>query len=197
MLPPRQDTFPLALDFVLGHEGGYVADPRDPGGATNHGVSLAWLRKAGLLDLDHDGHPDGDIDLDGDIDPDDIRALQRDDAARLYRHHWWDRYSYGVLPPVIAIKVFDLAVNMGASQAHRLLQRACTACGQPVREDGVLGPQTRTAVWAVRDDRLLTALCEQAESFYLRLVTAAPAREVFLKGWLRRAKARPVVAEGR
>lgn len=150
-----------------------------------------------MLDLNGDSYPDGDIDHDGDIDPADIHALSPDDAAMIYRRHWWDRYSYSLLPPEVGAKVFDLAVNMGAQQAHRLLQRACTACGQPTADDGHVGPKTRTAVWAVPDDRLLDALCDQAEDFYKSLAAHNPARKVFLAGWLRRAKARPSLVEGR
>ena len=37
-------TFPRALAAVLQHEGGYVDDPLDPGGATNQGITLTTFR---------------------------------------------------------------------------------------------------------------------------------------------------------
>lgn len=44
-------TYRRALDLVLKHEGGYVDQPRDPGGATNRGntqaVYDAFRRTAG------------------------------------------------------------------------------------------------------------------------------------------------------
>ena len=36
---------------IVGREGGYVNDPDDPGGATNHGVTIHTMRRLGL-DLD-------------------------------------------------------------------------------------------------------------------------------------------------
>jgi lysozyme family protein len=43
-----RDNFAASLAAVLVHEGGYVNDPRDPGGATNKGVTQAvyddWRR---------------------------------------------------------------------------------------------------------------------------------------------------------
>ena len=57
---------------VLIHEGGYSDHPNDAGGVTKFGISLRYLRDA--------GHALGDVDRDGDIDADDIRALDRDGA---------------------------------------------------------------------------------------------------------------------
>ena len=50
-------NFNKAHKFVAKWEGGYVNDPDDPGGATNYGVSLRWLKSLGLDqgDIDHDG----------------------------------------------------------------------------------------------------------------------------------------------
>ena len=46
-----KDNFDKCLSFVLVHEGGYSADPHDPGGATNKGVTQAvydgWRKSHG------------------------------------------------------------------------------------------------------------------------------------------------------
>ena len=34
---------------ILAREGGYVNDPDDPGGATNHGVTVHTMRRLGLI----------------------------------------------------------------------------------------------------------------------------------------------------
>lgn len=182
-----------ALAFILRFEGGFVDDPADPGGVTNFGVSLRWLRAEGLADRDGDGRKDGDIDGDGDIDADDIRLLTAEEAGRLFLSRFWNRYGCGTLPPVIAtIKTFDLAVNAGPTQAHRLLQRAVRSAWAPLVDDGVLGPKTRSSVLACDPERLLPALCSEAAGFYRLLAATRPPLERFLSGWLNRAYARPV-----
>jgi lysozyme family protein len=180
--------FMSAVAVVLKHEGDFSCDPDDPGGATNHGISLRFALMELAGDADGDGRVDGDFDRDGDIDADDIRTMSRDDAIAVYRHHWWDRYHYDQLgDDALATKVFDLAVNMGAKQAHLCLQRAIRAVWFPVAEDGVLGPKTMAAANAADPRLLLPALRAEAAGFYRTLITAKPRLEKYRSGWLRRA----------
>lgn len=171
--------FRFAVEMVLRHEGGFVNDPQDPGGATNFGVSLRWLRSLGKT---------GDIDGDGDVDWFDVRNLTRDQAIELYRGQWWDRYGYErITHNGVCMKVFDLAVNMGAAPAHRLLQRALRAVGTSVVEDGVLGAKTLAATNAADGRSLVAALRSEAAGFYRGLVVAKQERSKWLNGWLNRA----------
>lgn len=174
--------FERALAQVLAHEGGFVDDPADSGGATNWGISLRLLREL----------PQGDLDGNGKIDSQDIRCLTREQAGEFYRIHWWERYGYQDFPEAIGIKVFDLAVNMGPRPAHRLLQRAVRACGEQVVEDGILGPQSRQAcarVTSITTEVLLAALRSEAAGYYRALCIQHPHLSRFRRGWLRRAYA--------
>jgi lysozyme family protein len=174
----QKPSFDEAVGFVLEHEGGYSDHPADPGGATQWGISLRLMRELGY-----------DVDGDGDIDSDDVAALTKPGAIAIYRRCWWDRYDYGSLgAQLVAEKVFDLAVNMGASQAHRLLQRALRASGGvALMEDGALGPKTWTAARAADPWATRAALRSEAAGFYRLLSTMKPSLAVFLNGWLRRA----------
>lgn len=164
---------------VLLHEGGYVDDPVDPGGATNWGISLRFLQG---LDL-----READINRDGDVDAADIRALTREQAKLLYFRHFWQAGRYGELPDGPSEKVFDLAVNMGPRQAHRLVQRALRACGRHVADDGVLGPISRGAITVAPPDMLLAATRSEAAGFYRSLIAGNARLARFQAGWLNRA----------
>jgi lysozyme family protein len=94
-------TYDEAFDRLIGHEGGYVNDPKDPGGETNWGIS-----KRAYPQLD-------------------IRALTRDDARRIYRADFWDRVHGDEMYDGVAFQTFDFAVNSGIETAVRYLQRAC------------------------------------------------------------------------
>lgn len=172
-----------AFKFVMEHEvraygtedqQSFVNHPDDPGGATNYGVSLRWLRKNNY-----------DVNGDGDIDIVDVEVLNEDDAYKIYKEFWWKRYGYGeFFSHDIATKVFDLSINMGPTQAHKILQRACRATSEPIAEDGVLGPVTLSTVNNIHPLVLLPAIRSEAAGFYRSL-----GREEFLKGWLNRAYA--------
>jgi lysozyme family protein len=136
-VPPPSDAFLGAFGALIQHEGGYVNDPRDPGGATNHGVSLRFLRTTGLV---------YDLNRDGRVDEKDIRLVSLEDARRIYRTQFWDAIRADELAPALALLVFDSAVHNGVGQATRWLQRAVGA-----REDGQLGPLTLAAVHGTPD----------------------------------------------
>lgn len=106
-------TFDEAFERTIGHEGGYVDDPSDPGGETKFGISKR-------------AYPH-----------EDIKGLTIMRAREIYRRDYWDRCQCDQLPAWIAGQVFDAAVNSGVRQAALWLQRAVGA--QP---DGAIGAKT-------------------------------------------------------
>lgn len=185
-------TLAAAMPTIFLHEGRYVNDPLDPGGATNYGISLRFLLSTG--DLNHDDLPDGDIDHDGDIDIDDIKALTPEQATDLYNLYWWSRYNYGsILNQTIATKTLDLSVNIGSLAAHKCLQRALRASnGVQLEVDGILGPKTLDVVNKTSPDLLLPAFKQAAAGYYEAIVHKNSKMQEYLKGWLNRAYANVV-----
>lgn len=176
-----------AVKKTLKHEGGLADDKDDPGGITNFGVSLRFALTVG--DANGDGKLDLDLDGDGDVDPDDIRKMEQEDAVEVYYKHWWLKYGYDKLPQMVGAKVFDLSINMGARQAHKILQRALNLFQKRLTEDGVIGPKTLAAAKSVDASELYKVVCDEAAWFYRRLAAQRPKLAKFLKGWLRRAYA--------
>ena len=182
-------NFEWALRVVLHHEGGFVDDRDDPGGATDFGISLRFLKTV-LEDADEDGFADGDIDRDGDIDIDDIRSLDLSDVADLYEKKFWKKAKCDKInSEMIATKVFDMAVNMGPAQAWKLTQRACNTLGQTLTVDGKAGTKTLAAVNSLleRDFMLMTNVRREQDKFYANLIIKKPTLEKFSLGWRRRA----------
>jgi lysozyme family protein len=177
-------NFDEAIKVVLKHEGGYVNNVHDAGGATNFGVSLRFLAD----------HPEiGDFDHDGDVDVEDIKNMTVEDACAVYRSLWWDKFGYtNINDQTIATKVFDLSVNMGAKRAHILMQTALNdAFGLNLTVDGILGPASIHVINSCTDgdqeQALLTAYCDEAWAFYQRIIAKNPAQSVFARGWKARA----------
>lgn len=185
---------------LLGIEGGHSNDPIDRGGETNLGISLRFLRAEGQIDLDGDDIADFDLDMDGDIDGADIRALTRGDAVWLYHACFWKRLGCDALPAPIGEMVFDQAVNGGAAAAKKLLQRAINAViasyqlnSIPVAVDGAIGPRTLQQLDNLikRPDLGVAAIVRAyraaAADRYRAIVAADPSQKRFINGWLRRA----------
>lgn len=177
--------FILAQKFTAQWEGGLTDHPSDPGGITNYGVSLRWLRSL--------GHDLGDVDGDGDIDADDIRALTPDRAAELFKATFWDAYSLSSLPQLTATLHYDCMVNAGPKQATRIAQRACNSLvgpyGVKLDVDGILGPQTRRFLTLHATPALATAMIERRKGFYRDLVRDKPDFAPFERGWINRTNA--------
>jgi lysozyme family protein len=135
-------SFELAFEHVIGHEGGYVNDSRDPGGETKFGISKR-------------AYPG-----------EDIKNLTKERAFELYRADYWSRIRGDELPDGIALCLFDYAVNSGVSQAIRTLQRAV---GTEV--DGRFGPATMAALKARQPRSLIVDYQSERLLFLSRLTT--------------------------
>lgn len=176
--------FDKAIPLILKHEGGFVDNKNDPGGATNFGISLRYLKD----------HPDfGDFDHDGDVDAEDIANMTVEDAMKVYKLEWWDKFHYGQInDQTIATKVFDMAVNMGAKRSAMLLQAALNKVfGLNLTVDGILGPASMRVINAVTDgdeeQQLLNAYCDEIWARYQYLIAHNSKLAVFANGWKRRA----------
>ena len=173
-----EGRFEYCVNIILEHEGGLSIDKRDPGGVTQWGVSLRFLRTIGL-----------DINKDGKVDEHDIIAINKPGAKEIYREFWWDKYHYNAFNELqVAAKVFDLAVNMGANASHKLLQIAINKLtGESLIVDGILGPKTLYAANLQDGEELRQQLRECAKYKYKNILAYNPAMEWARNGWLRRA----------
>lgn len=168
--------FSEAHEFVAKWEGGFVNHPSDPGGTTKYGISLRFLK--GL------GEDVGDIDEDGDVDADDIRALTPETAAEIMEANFWTPLNLNKVPQKSALVVYDTAVNMGTSFARRMAQRALG-----IQPDGVWGPLTWEKWRTCNDETTARAMLAIRRARYVELTRENPKFYAFQKGWFNRVSA--------
>jgi lysozyme family protein len=150
-------TFDDAFDRLIGHEGGHVNNPADPGGETMFGVTARVARANGYTGP--------------------MKDIPRGTAKTIAKTAYWDRVQGDVLPPAVAFQVFDAAYNHGIETAVRFLQRAVG-----VADDGHFGPVSLKALQAMSVTDVLARFNAERLDFYTRLSTW----DTFGRGWARR-----------
>ena len=181
-----QSVREIAVEIVR-REGGFVDDPDDSGGATNHGVTIHTMRRLGL-----------DLNDDGRVNVQDVRLLKQDQAIGIFIKHYFDQPKIALLPLSLQSSVFDMHVNAGA-HAVRILQRLFNAMRFDLEVDGKIGPLTiaaaRQAAIAA-PDHLADAYAIARRNYYYALADQRPASRKYARrrdggkgGWITRAEA--------
>jgi lysozyme family protein len=156
-------AFDTAFAAVVGVEGGFTADPRDPGNWTG-GKAGAGVCKGTKYGVSAASYPTTDI-----------ANLTLDDAKAIYKRDFWDRLQADRLDADLAFQAFDAAVNCGVGAAAKWLQRA----GRVNPVDGVIGPQSLAAITALEPWRVAMRL----DAYRLLSNAQAGTFPTYGKGW--------------
>lgn len=111
------ELFPIFMERLLDHEGGYVNDPRDPGGETKFGISKRSYPSVI------------------------IKELTREQALAIYYRDFWLPLLEVTPSRALLFQFLDSAVNSGIFTTIRFIQRAVG-----VADDGYIGIITRAAI---------------------------------------------------
>ena len=168
------------IDQTIGHEGGFVNDPDDPGGATKYGITIGTLRA-----------------VRGRATVQDVRDLTRDEAVEIYRDRYFYRPRIDELPIAMQPTVFDMYVNAGGN-AIKILQRLLSEFNEQVSVDGALGPQTISATeraYRRAGEFLVDAYGIARRNYYFRIADRRPQSRKYARrrdggkgGWITRSE---------
>lgn len=89
--------YDVAFNMLIGNEGGYVNDPRDPGGETKYGICKKY-------------EPDIDI-----------KNITLSFAKKYYRKKYWKTFYERIHNSKIALKLFDTFVNIGEGGLKKVI----------------------------------------------------------------------------
>lgn len=163
-------------------EKGYVNNPNDRGGATNHGITEAVARANGFKG--------------------DMKDLPKETAELIAKKSYWDVLfldDISIFSPSIAFEVFDTGFLCGVGNAGRFLQQALNTFNRSNRQtpdypevvvDGILGPSTTRSLSSylvVRKSQgelvMLRALNAQQGAYLINIGKNREANEEFEFGW--------------
>ncbi len=170
--------FNKVIPIILKHEGGYVNNSADPGGATNMGIILKLFRQWAFkfhLEPTEGG----------------LKAMTKEQASVIYKEYFWDRImGDGITSQPVAALLMDSIVNLDElklasgrrdSTAVKFVQ---TAVG--VTADGLFGQKTLKALNDADPKSVFESLKNSRIGYYNDLVERKPALKEFHKGWLKR-----------
>ena len=167
--------FEHSIRAVFHHEGGYVQDSDDPGGATNMGIThktLASWRKVSF------------------VIPEEVQALTKEEAGRIYKSKYWDKMRLDEFSSqALAETVMDFGVNAGTRASIKLLQEAVNWVqrGDTLTVDGAIGPNTMHHVNTTPDRAVIQKFFELRIRYYANICRRRKASRKFLYAWTRRS----------
>lgn len=180
-------SFEQALKFVLKEEGGFVDNPRDPGGATNKGIiqnTYNTYRTNKSLPLRS------------------VRDIEDHEVSDIYQSVYWIPAHCAELKTRIGICHMDWSANHGVShftwaKEHNVIPQEAWDKGirgaietlqeaVGVMNDGIFGPKTRLAIELEDEFELMKNYNNLRREWYKHRVVTRPDQAEFLSDWLGR-----------
>lgn len=171
-----------ATDYIndlIEREGGYVNDPKDSGGETKYGITLATARAYGYTGA--------------------MRELPRSTAQSIYLRRYWVEPGFhrvNEIYPALAQSLLDFGVLAGQTTASKHLQRVLNVLNREqadypdVVADGRIGTLTLAALRSFLAKRgregagvLFGMVAAQQSNYLLELAERRPKDERFQYGW--------------
>ncbi|ECB6911627.1 hypothetical protein E0508_06915 [Salmonella enterica subsp. enterica serovar Kingston] len=173
-------------------EAGYVDDPDDSGGITNHGITQALANQYKTTLKTKFGWNGN------------MRNLTTEMAFFIYKTHFWDKMKLDEVMKrsvFLADRLFDLGINAGKSVAVKNLQRYLNVMNnrqtywKDIDADGAMGPKSLAALdayiakrGATGKDYLIDAMLDMQSTYYIELAERREKDEKFIYGWQARKR---------
>ncbi|AUR83666.1 lysozyme-like domain protein [Vibrio phage 1.038.O._10N.286.51.C2] len=158
-------NFDTVFDRVIGHEGGFSDNPKDPGNWTGGKVGVGELKgtKYGIAANTYQTI--------------DIKNLTEKQARAIYYEDWWQALEMDRFSPAMQFQMFDAAFNHGMYNASRIFQRAVGS-----KDDGIIGRNTLSAAGKLSENDVLLRFL----AFRLKFYTSLRTFDDFGRGWSNR-----------
>lgn len=164
--------------IILRHEGGYINDPDDPGGATNKGIAWNTWKAYAKIDIN--------------VEPtlENLKKLSDKDAEIIYRKRYWEpKYFCKLKNDKVGLMVYDWTITSGGA-AKKIQELLNKEFAQKLTVTRRIDISTIDALNNIdNQQKLLERITEIRKSYYKNLVYKngkATALKKYLKGWLNR-----------
>jgi lysozyme family protein len=150
-------------------EGGFTNNPVDPGGATNHGITLNTY----IEYCNKTNKPKPTVQ--------DLKELTKTVWLDIVKTMYWDVWQADKINnQSVAEILVDWYFNSGI-WGIRIPQRLLG-----LKEDGIVGNATISTINAMNQSELFNMIYNARKTFYINIVKNNPKQSIFLKGWMNR-----------
>ena len=160
------------IPFILQWEGGFVNDPDDLGGATNKGITIGAFTEY----KKRKGQKAPTVD--------DLKNISDDEWHDVFKSLYWDRWK---ADEIKSQSVANILVDWVWASGSHGIKRPQRLLG--MKEDGIVGKQTITAVNAMDAATLFKMIKDDRAKFIDEICKARPKNEKYRKGWMNRINA--------
>jgi lysozyme family protein len=162
------DRFTLCLPFTLAQECPHPQDWSNPANFSNDAHDPGGKTMCGIIQREYDLYRKSKGLL-----TQDVRKLTQAEGEDIYEHSYW-MPDCPKLPPGLDLSFFDASVNMGTTEATKILQVALAITG-----DGNWGPKTQAAVVAANPITAIRAFAARRHTVYAEM----PGFKYFSRDW--------------
>lgn len=161
-------SFGDAVAMVFRHEGGFVDNLKDPGGATKYGITQAVLSAWYKRPMSRES----------------VSLMDSNTAKDIYKTKYWNAIQGDAITSQdVANWCMDMSVLRGVSGAVTSIQQALG-----VTADGNFGPKTLAALNLAAPATFLNVFRSLCVKQFAAIVVARPLSLCFLQGWLKRVE---------
>lgn len=147
--------------FILSWEGGFANHPKDPGGATMKGITLATFRSV----------------YGSQKTVNDLKNITDEQWHTIFKKYYWDKWK---ADSILSQSIANILVDFVWASGKYGITKIQTLLG--VTADGIVGPKTLTALNS-RDPKTLFSQIWQLRKKFIESLKTYP---TFGKGWMRR-----------
>lgn len=153
------------VPFIRKWEGGFSNHPKDKGGATNNGVTLATYRMVYGKNKTVD----------------DLKNMSDKEWEHIFKIYYWDKWKGDCIKNQsianILVDWYWMSGNIGVKKVQELFG---------LKVDGIVGSKTLGKINSVDGEWLFKRIWEMRLNHYNKIVKKNPSQKVFLQGWLNR-----------
>lgn len=172
-------TKEIIINSVISLEGGYVNDPNDSGGETNHGITKATAVSFGYFD--------------------EMKDLTKSQAFEIYDALFWELNKCDHILAIsskICYEVFEMSINLRFGASIEIMQRTLNSlnyCEQFYKDleiDGINGSKTIACLKkcvSVRNQNIIIKIMNIFQGYYyLDLAEKRPKDKKYIYGWIQK-----------